>query len=123
MTAPNDPYENLKKIFHEPNRLKLMSALSARPDGATFNDLKQDCGLTDGNLNRHLKVLQEVDAVEIKKKFVGLKPRTTVYITDEGLDQFRKYLDALNEVLIAAQEAMPTEKKTDSILNGKTVRA
>ena len=119
-----NPYEALEKIFHEPNRLSIMSALCAAQEGLSFNELKEQCNLTDGNLNRHLKVLEEAKAVKIKKAFVDAKPRTTVYLSDEGLNRFTEYLGALTDVLKDAANAMPAEKKKElSLFLGKAVRA
>ena len=106
-TTPN-PHEALEKIFHEPNRLAIMSALCAAPGGVTFTDLKTACGLTDGNLSRHLAALEEDGAIRIKKEFVGAKPRTTVFLTDTGLDRFNDYLTALEDVLQQAKRAQAT---------------
>ena len=108
---PDNPYEALEKIFHEPNRLAIMSALCAAEEGLTFIQLKEQCGLTDGNLNRHLKVLEEAEAVTIDKAFVDAKPRTTILLSKKGLASFSEYLDALGQVLKKAKDAMPAEKK------------
>ena len=96
------------KVLSEPNRLAIMSALCAAPGGLTFGDLKAACHLTDGNLSRHLAVLEEDGAVRIRKEFVGAKPRTTVFLTDTGLDRFNDYLAALEEVLEQARRAQAT---------------
>ncbi len=98
-TQPDNLYTALKTIFHEPNRLAIMSALSCVIDGLTFNDLKQECNLTDSNLSRHLKALEEAQAIHIEKTFVGVKPRTTVFLSDDGRERFLDYLRALEEVL------------------------
>lgn len=108
-----NPYNELKKIFHEPKRMAVMSALCAADTGLTFTELKNQCDISDGNLNRHLKVLVDAGAVTIKKKFVGLKPRTTVYLSDKGLDEFSSYLNALSEVLQQTIEAMPSRNTVD----------
>lgn len=100
------PYAALKRVFHEPNRLAIVSALCNTPDGLTFNDLKQECDLTDGNLSRHLKMLEENDVVRIKKEFVDSKPRTTVFMSDDGRERFVAYLEALEEVLKLAGNAL-----------------
>lgn len=80
----DNPYTALKTIFHEPNRLAIMSALCSSADGLTFKELKESCELTDGNLSRHLKALEEAQVILIEKKFIGAKPRTTVVLTDIG---------------------------------------
>ncbi len=107
MTAARAPYEALEKLFHEPNRLSIMSALCAAEEGLTFRELKDTCELTDGNLNRHLKVLEDGKAIEINKAFVDNKPRTTVFVTATGLDRFNEYLEALASVLKAARKSIP----------------
>lgn len=107
----DSPYDALEKIFHEPNRLAIMSALCAADNGLSFNDLKAECGLTDGNLNRHLKVLEDAGSIRIEKAFIDAKPRTTVFLSKKGLESFSSYLDALSEVLKKAKRAMPVERK------------
>ena len=122
MTSGN-PYEALEKVFHEPNRLAIMSALCAETGGMTFVDLKSVCGLTDGNLSRHLKVLDEAGAVKVKKEFVGSKPRTTVIVTAKGVNRFNEYLGALSVVLNQAKKALPKKAQSVSIPGAKTARA
>jgi DNA-binding transcriptional ArsR family regulator len=104
-------YEALERIFHEPNRLSIMSAVCAADAGISFIDLKDTCNLTDGNLNRHLKVLEEAGAIRIEKAFVDNKPRTTICISETGLTRFTEYLSALNEVLNKARTAIPAEQR------------
>jgi DNA-binding transcriptional ArsR family regulator len=125
-TKHENPYAALKTLFHEPNRLAMMSALSQAIDGLTFNDLKRECDLTDGNLSRHLKTLEEAEAIRIEKTFVDAKPRTTVFLSDAGRKSFIEYLQALEEVLQkAARSVAAVEKKSASrrLLWGKLVKA
>jgi len=120
----DNPYEALEKIFHEPNRLAIMSSLCASEGGLSFNELKTECALTDGNLNRHLKALEEAGAVRIEKAFVDTKPRTTVFLSKKGLDSFSAYLEALSEVLKKAKSAIRVEKNEKAALPlARTVRA
>ena len=97
----------LERIFHEPNRLAIMSALCAADKGMAFTELKKTCGLTDGNLNRHLKVLAEGGVITINKAFVKDKPRTTVRLSRLGLKRFSDYISALETVLQKARAALP----------------
>ena len=124
-TISENPYDALEKIFHEPNRLAIMSHLCAADDGMSFAELRDACNLTDGNLNRHLKVLEEAGAVKVAKSFVDAKPRTTICISKTGLDRFGEYLAALSEVLQKASRAMPSEKKEEvaMLAAARTVRA
>jgi DNA-binding transcriptional ArsR family regulator len=99
MTHKTDtPYDALDKLFHEPNRLAIMSSL-AGSSGLAFGELKEICGLTDGNLSRHLKTLEDAGAVTIKKTFINRRPRTTVYLSDIGKRRFLQYIGVLEQVL------------------------
>lgn len=113
----------LERIFHEPNRMAILSALCAAPDRLTFTEIRDTSGLTDGNLNRHLKVLEEADIIRTHKSFVGVKPRTTVTLTDTGLKRFEEYLTALSDVLKKAKQALATEHKATPLAIGRKVLA
>jgi DNA-binding transcriptional ArsR family regulator len=120
-----NPYIALKQIFHEPNRLAIVSALCGAVEGLTFNELKEECNLTDGNLSRHLKALEDAGIVKIEKTFVGAKPRTTVFLMDHGRESFLEYLQALEQVLRkAAESAAITEKDPPQLVSWvRTARA
>lgn len=112
MTQPNENiFASLERLFHEPVRLGLMSLLSAESEGVSFNDMKKELQLTDGNLSRHLKTLEDAGAVRIEKTFVGAKPRTTVSVTPAGRRQFVDYLKTLEAVLQQAAESVGAEAK------------
>ena len=120
----NTPFEALERVFHEPGRLAIMSALcGAEKKGLTFAELKEECRLTDGNLNSHLATLQECGAVRLRKEFVDNKPRTTVFLTKSGLDRFTDYLEALQQVLKAAHAALPAESRRAFPVGGRPVTA
>ena len=115
--------DEINKIFHEPNRLSMMSALCASDRGMSFNEIREACGLTDGNLSRHLKALEESGAIVITKKFVDNKPRTTVSISASGIESFHEYLTALAAILNKARKSLKPEKKYASVMHVKTARA
>ena len=69
-------YDGLDRVIHEKARLSVLTSLVAHPKGVVFGDLKQLCGLTDGNLSRHLQVLQDAGLVEISKGFDRNRPQT-----------------------------------------------
>ena len=92
-------YEKLERVFHEPSRLAILTALCSTSDGLSFGELKEECKLTDGNLSRHLAALEKESVVKIKKSFVENRPRTTVLLTSRGKESFLEYLAALEAVL------------------------
>jgi DNA-binding MarR family transcriptional regulator len=97
-------YEGLDRVIHEKARLGILTSLLPRPDGLVFNDLKTLCALTDGNLSRHLTILQEAGLVEVWKGHKGKRPQTLVRITDHGRARFREYLNVLESVI---RDAVP----------------
>lgn len=105
----HDPAGPLERLFHEPNRLAILSALCTARDGLPFTDLRDACRLTDGNLNRHLKALEEEGIVRLQKAFVDDKPRTTILLTRGGLARFNQYLEKLAVVLQEARRAARRE--------------
>ena len=110
-TDHDNPCADLERLFHEPSRLAIMSHLAGAARGAPFTELKEMCELTDGNLSRHLKTLENAGAVRIEKSFVGARPRTTVHLTAEGREGFVAYLDTLEAVLRRAADATRTARK------------
>jgi DNA-binding transcriptional ArsR family regulator len=113
--STNPQTEILERIFHEPNRLAIMSALCGSRKGISFTELKDACHLTDGNLNRHLKVLEESDAVRIEKTFIDAKPRTTIFLSETGWKRFSEYLDALAGIVEKAKQALPARKPAQHV--------
>ena len=108
---PTNPYAELERIFHEPHRMAIMSGLLGAPEGLTFTALKTSCELTDGNLSRHLKALEEARAVTMRKRFVRNRPQTTVHLTKHGRESFLHYLQALEAVLKEAARKLSATRK------------
>ena len=77
-------YEGLDRVIHERARLSVLTSLVTNPKGLTFGDLKQLCSLTDGNLSRHLRVLERGKMVEIVKGIDRNRPQTVARITAPG---------------------------------------
>jgi DNA-binding transcriptional ArsR family regulator len=102
-------YDGLDRVIHEKARLGVLTSLVGHPKGVLFADLKQLCGLTDGNLSRHLQVLEEAGLIEIIKRFEGNRPQTTCKITAEGRKRYTRYLAVLEQVVRDAADAAKGE--------------
>lgn len=98
-------YSGLDRAFHERARLGIVSSLAGHPDGLGFSDLKALCGLTDGNLARHLHVLDEAGFIAQQKDHDGHRTVTRCRLTDEGRARFNDYLGTLEEVLRQASRS------------------
>lgn len=92
-------YDGLDRVLHERARLSILTALSTAGRGQSFADLKRLCDLTDGNLNRHLKVLDEAGLVKITKRGGGRTSETRAALSATGRRAFVAYLEELERVL------------------------
>jgi DNA-binding HxlR family transcriptional regulator len=92
-------YEGLDRVIHERARLGVLTCLVTNPKGLLFNDLKQLCSLTDGNLSRHLSVLETEGMVAITKGHEQNRPQTSCRITAAGRKRYLQYLSTLEQVI------------------------
>jgi len=109
--APPFAYEGLDRVIHERARLSVLTSLIGHSKGLSFGDLKRLCGLTDGNLSRHLEVLQSSGLIEIVKTVVRNRPHTACRITAQGRGRFLAYLAVLEQVLV---DAATGQRKPDT---------
>jgi DNA-binding MarR family transcriptional regulator len=109
-------YEGLDRVIHERARLSVLTSLISNPRGLTFNDLKQLCALTDGNLSRHLRVLERGKLVEIVKGHERNRPQTLCRITAAGRKRYLEYLATLEQVVRDAAKGV--NETAASILHG-----
>ena len=98
-------YQGLERVMHEKARLGMLTSLMTHPEGLLFGELKELCSLTDGNLNRHLKVLQEAGLVEVWKGTRHNRPQTLCRITPVGRKRYVQYIASLERVIADAAQA------------------
>jgi DNA-binding MarR family transcriptional regulator len=92
-------YEGLDRLIHERARLSILTSLMAHPQGLVFNELKDLCALTDGNLSRQLTQLAEASLVEVWKGTKNNRPQTLVRMTEAGRKKFLEYIAQLEAVV------------------------
>lgn len=92
------PTQRLDDVVHQRARLGVLALLS-EARRADFAYLRDTLGLTDGNLARHLKVLEEAGYVAVDKVFEGTRRRTWVEATSAGRLAFEEELQVLKELL------------------------
>ncbi|HUG31626.1 MAG TPA: transcriptional regulator [Acidimicrobiia bacterium] len=92
------PSQLLDDTIHQKVRLGILAVL-AEADQADFGFLKDALDLSDGNLSRHLRVLEEAGYVRIEKGYEGRRPRTWVNATRPGRRAFAKHLAALQQLI------------------------
>ena len=103
-------FGGLDRVLHEKARLGILASLLAHHRGLSFNELRDHCSLTDGNLSRHLSTLQEAGLVSIGKSTKAKRSLTLVELTPEGKERFLGYLALLEGIVSGALGA--TEMKS-----------
>lgn len=68
-------------------------------DWVEFNKVKELLNATDGNIASHVNALETLNYIDVRKEFVGKKPRTTYRVTKLGKKAFKDHLDALEQLL------------------------
>ena len=102
-------YDGLDRVIHERARLSVLTSLITHTKGLPFGELKQLCGLTDGNLNRHLMVLEEARLVLSIKGIERGRPQTLCRITPLGRKRYIEYLAVLEQVVLDASSAIKAD--------------
>jgi DNA-binding HxlR family transcriptional regulator len=92
--------------------------LVAHPDGLVFNDLKAFCQLTDGNLSRHLQLLQDAGLLDIVKGSQHNRPQTLCCLTETGRNRFLDYIACLESVVSDALEASCQQSSRNASVEG-----
>ena len=108
-------YEGLERVMHEKARLGILTSLATHPDGLLFADLKKLCALTDGNLSRHLQVLQDAELLEVWKGFKDNRPQTLCRLTHAGR---RRFLDYVAELERVVEDAMTAPRRRPGKVSG-----
>ncbi|WP_328468252.1 transcriptional regulator [Actinoplanes sp. NBC_00393] len=89
------------ELIHAPTRLSLVSLLAAT-EWAEFKFLRDSLGLSDSALSKQLTTLEDAGYVEIRKSFVGKRPRTSARLTETGQQAFTDHVAALQEIVARA---------------------
>lgn len=88
----------LNKEFESRVRLGIMSVLMVN-DWVDFSEMKSLLEITDGNLASHSNALEKSGYIEVKKEFVGKKPKTSYRVTQSGREAFTEHINALERLL------------------------
>lgn len=95
-------FNQLDKVIHEKARLSIMTLLAGRSDWS-FQDLKAELDMSDGNLITHLRILTGAGFVAEHRDESGARPRTTYELTKAGRKAFKEYIDVLEAIVRATK--------------------
>jgi DNA-binding HxlR family transcriptional regulator len=95
-------FDKLDKAIHEKGRLAIMTLLAGRVSWS-FQDLKSELKMSDGNLVTHLRTLHKLGFVAVTKEVLD-RPQTSYALTTKGRAAFSDYLLVLEQIVQAGKE-------------------
>ncbi len=91
------PRTRLDEVIHHPVRFSLMAAL-AKAEELEFRFLRDTLAVSDSVLSRQASTLEDAGYVNIRKGFVGKRPRTWLSLTAVGRKTFEEHVQALRDI-------------------------
>ncbi len=91
----------LDTIIHAPNRLQICALLTPL-EFAEFQVLRDELGVSDSVLSKHIKQLEEAGYVCQRKATHNGRQRTSVMLTSRGRKAFTSHVAALQEIAALA---------------------
>ena len=84
----------LNSVIHAPNRLKICAFLTPLQE-AEFQVLRDELGVSDSVLSKHLKQLEEAGYVAFRKGAVNGRQRMWTGLTKSGRKAFSRHVEEL----------------------------
>jgi DNA-binding MarR family transcriptional regulator len=91
------PRHRLGEVIHQPVRFSIMAALAAATE-AEFGFVRDAVEISDSTLSKQVTVLEQAGYVDVRKGYVGKRPRTWLRITPAGRSAFAEHLDTLRQI-------------------------
>lgn len=110
MTERQHPTVGLDETVHQRVRLGVLTVLSESAE-CDFGTLREQLELTDGNLNRHLGVLDAAGLVAVRKGYEGRRPRTWLRLTRKGRTALRAEIQALEQLTARLRAATDNSER------------
>jgi DNA-binding HxlR family transcriptional regulator len=95
-------FNQLDKTIHEKSRLAIMTLLAAQTEWS-FQDMKAQLQMSDGNLITHLRTLYKAGFLSQTKEIDG-RPQTRYSLTKGGREAYVKYLQVLEAIVMLAKQ-------------------
>lgn len=93
-------FSQLDRVIHEKGRLSIMTLLATRTRWS-FQDLKSELEMSDGNLISHVRTLSKEGYVREFKATAthSARPCTTYELTAAGRSAFKAYVQVLESIV------------------------
>ena len=101
------------ELIHAPTRLEIVSLLAAA-QWADFKYIRDELGLSDSALSKQLSTLESAGYVEIRRRFVGKRPRTSASLSPAGRKAFEQHVAALQQIIARSQHDPDAEPAAET---------
>jgi DNA-binding MarR family transcriptional regulator len=95
--AAGHPRHRLDELIHAPVRFSVVAAL-ARVTEVEFGWMRDAVGVTDSALSKQISTLEQAGYVQVRKGYVGKRPRTWLRLSARGREAYDQHLRALREI-------------------------
>lgn len=92
------PAAELDDVVHQRARLGMLAIL-AEAGTAEFTYLANRLSLTNGNLSKHMTVLEDAGMIIVEKRFHGKRPKTWLTLTTTGRAALRREIATLRAIV------------------------
>lgn len=92
------PLADIDQVIHSSARLMILVHLYV-VESLDYVFLKNQTGLSWGNMATHLNKLEQAGYISVKKGYKGKKPHTMIRLTPQGREAFRDYKRSMQHVL------------------------
>jgi DNA-binding MarR family transcriptional regulator len=96
--ASTHPRLLLDEYLSLPVRLSIAAAL-ARVEDAEFGTVRDAIEVSDPVLSKQVTILEAVGYVDVRKGYVGKRPRTWLTLTETGRAALQRHLQALHALI------------------------
>jgi DNA-binding MarR family transcriptional regulator len=96
-------------LLLDPTRLSIV-ALLAGTQWAEFGWVRDSVGLSDSALSKQITNLSNTGYVEVRKGYVGKRPRTWLSLTESGHQALRTHVAALHTIVEQSQQTGSTHR-------------
>ncbi len=99
MTAESTlhPRHEFDELLNSPTRLSILAALS-RLEDVEFSVLRDSLEVSDSVLSKQAALLETAGYVQLRKGYVGKRPRTWLHLTATGRAALAAHLATLQEI-------------------------
>lgn len=89
---------DINQLIHSPARLRILIMLYV-VENLDYVFLKNQTGLSWGNLATHLGKLEDAGYISIQKGYQGKKPQSQIQLTKSGRSAFKEYKETIKQLL------------------------